>query len=404
MIDFPASPTVGQQFTAAGVTWVWDGVKWAASGLSVAFLPLAGGNMSGPIVLAADPAANLQAATKQYVDGGRLGDNRLINGDMRVDQRNGGAAGTAINTYTVDRWQYLASQATKFTWGRSASTVSGFPYYLNAQSSSAYALLTGDYFVFEQPIEADMVSDFAWGTASAQPVTLSFWAGSSLTGTFGGVVRGGSGSGRSYPFTFQITTANSWQKFAITIPGDTAGTWVLSGNGAGVSLFFDLGSGATNRAPANAWTTGLYVGANGAVNVVSTNGASLGITGVKLEIGSVATPFNRQSLAKTLADCQRYYYQGVPPLKGLVSGTLPSTALSRLSCRHPVTMRAAPTITMPFAIAAYDGVNPYGLTTVGANESSVDVLEFEATASAPFSNRAVTVYQGTGLLQLSAEL
>jgi len=401
MIDFPASPTVGQQFTAAGVTWVWDGVKWAASGLSVAFLPLAGGTMTGPIVLAADPIANLQAATKQYVDGGRLGDNRIINGDMRIDQRNGGAQGTLAG-YTVDRWVYGATQSGKVQWGQ-AGGPTGFGYCLNVTSSSAYTPLATDLFYLYQSIEADMVSDFAWGSASAQPVTLSFWAYSSKTGSFSGAITNYAGT-RSYPFSYSLPTASTWTKLTVTIPGDIAGTWVMKGNAGSVIVYFDVGCGTAGRAAAGAWLAGNFNGVTGAQSIINTNGASYGLTGVKLEIGSVATPFNRQSLAKTLADCQRYYYQGVPPLKGLVSGTLPSTALSRLSCRHPVTMRAAPTITMPFAIAAYDGVNPYGLTTVGANESSVDVLEFEATASAPFSNRAVTVYQGTGLLQLSAEL
>ena len=109
MIDFPASPTVGQIFTAGGATWTWDGSKWTGNGLNVAYLPLIGGTMLGPITLQGNPAGNLDAAPKQYVDtlsaGYPLGDNRIINGDMRIDQRNAGASGTAAG-YTVDRWVY----------------------------------------------------------------------------------------------------------------------------------------------------------------------------------------------------------------------------------------------------------------------------------------------------------
>jgi hypothetical protein len=283
MIDFPANPTVGQQFTAAGVTWVWDGVKWAASGLSIAYVPLAG----------FVPAMN---------------DNRIINSDMRVDQRNNGASGTA-NGYTVDRWQHVNTQSAKITWGRNLNAAAGpvrFPYYLGFQTSAAYTPIATDYFSIRQNIEADMICDFAWGTASAQTVTLSFWAYSSLTGTFSGCIANYAGT-RSYPFTFSLPTANTWTNIAITIPGDTAGTWVMSGNGGSLCAYFDLGCGANNRGPANAWASANYQGATGSISLVTTLNATFYLTGVKFEIGSVATPFNRQSLAKSMADCQRYY-------------------------------------------------------------------------------------------------
>jgi hypothetical protein len=314
-LDFPAAPTVGQQYTAAGVTWTWDGAKWAASGLSVAYLPLAGGTMSGPIVLAADPAAAMQAATKQYVDAQvgalvpAMNDNRIINGDMRVNQR-GAASGTA-NGNTVDRWGFQTNQAGKVSWLQNANGAGGqgFPWSLGASSSSAYASLAADTFQFYQAIEADMVSDFQWGTANAQPVTLSFWAQSSLTGTFSGSIRNYAAT-RSYPFTFAIPAANTWTKVIVTIPGDTGGTWVMSGNAGSLYVGFDLGCGANARGPANTWATTSvagYIGVPGSVSLVATNGATFYVTGVKLEIGNVATLYNRQSLTKSMADCQRYF-------------------------------------------------------------------------------------------------
>ena len=151
-----------------------------------------------------------------------------------------------------------------------------------------------------------MVSDFVWGGANAQPVTLSFWAFSSLTGMFSVVNRNAAAS-RAYPFTYSIPTANTWTRIVVAIPGDTSGTWTLSGNGQGVVVIFDLGSGAVYRGPAGVWAPNGYCGATGTVSVVGTNGATFYVTGVKLEIGSVATPYNRQSLAKSMADCQRYY-------------------------------------------------------------------------------------------------
>jgi hypothetical protein len=372
MIDFPNSPTVGQQFTAAGVTWTWDGTKWTGNGLNTPYLPLAGGTLSGPLTLVGNPVAPLQPATKQYVDyieaAYPLGDNRIINGDMFIDQRNNGAAGTAVNAYTVDRWAYSASQVNKGTWQRNPSAAPGFPYYLGFTSTSAYTSVAGDNFNFVQPIEADMVSDFAWGTANAQPATLSFWVYSSLSGTFGGAINNsGAPATRSYPFTFALT-ANTWTKIAITIPGDTGGAWVMAGNAAGLTVVFDLGCGSTYRGPAGAWASANYWGANGAVSVVATNLAFFYLTGVKLEIGTVATPYNRQSITKRLADCQRYFWT-IPSAGNFyyLGLTTPNFSWSsQPTIMFPVTMRSSPTMlnavfttsSPPAGTPAYGAVTP----------------------------------------------
>ena len=311
MIDFPANPTVGQTFTSGAQSWTWDGAKWVASGVYV-----------GP---------------PQFSNA-----NRIINGDMRIDQRNNGASGTA-NGYTLDRWNFRQSPTGKGTWQRNGpSAVSsiivgdGFPYQLLFTSSSAYTPAVNDTFYFNHPIEADLVSDFAWGNANGQAVTLSFWAQSSLTGTFGGTLNNANSPNRAYPFTYSIPSANTWARIVITIPPPPAdGAWITSGNGLGVNIFFDLGTGANFRGAAGAWGTGNFCGATGAVNVVGTNGATWYLTGVKLEVGSVATPFNRKSPQESLADCQRYYqigqvYQsasGQPAGGGFSAGAMMAVAM-----------------------------------------------------------------------------
>lgn len=300
-------------------------------------------------------------------------DNRIINGDMRIDQRNNGASGTAIGVYTVDRWRYGASQAAKGTWQRVAASPQvvalGFGYILTFTSSSAFASAATDNFMFEHRIEADMISDFAFGTAGAQSVTLSFLANSNQTGTFSGALCNDTGA-RSYPFSFSLPTANTWTKIALTIPGDTAGTWVMSGNAASMLLRFDLGSGANFRGAANAWAAANYTGATGAVSVVGTNGAQISITGVKLEIGPVATPFNRQSLAKSQADCERYF-RWVPFHMRFVA-TAASLGFPFTSGASFPAMRAAPTIsavlgdpnltaiTANYSSATFNYITPYG--------------------------------------------
>ena len=141
MIDFPANPTLGQQFTAAGVTWTFDGTKWTAGGQSVAYLPLAGGTMLGPIVLAADPAAALQPATKQYVDinapslaSGFV--NKFRNGTMDVWQRGmtvsaGAGAGWVM---TADGWQVSATGAACSVQAANNATRTVYSLQLNAAS------------------------------------------------------------------------------------------------------------------------------------------------------------------------------------------------------------------------------------------------------------------------------
>ena len=310
-----------------------------------AFVPIGGGTMTGDLILNRDAQLPLGATTKQQVDARGPGDNRLINGDMRIDQRNNGATGTANGVYTVDRWKYNATQASKGTWGRASGPSSialGFPYYLNFTSSSAYTPLTADNFCFLQFIEADMVSDFAWGTANAQPVTLSFWANATVAGTYSGSIRNDTGN-RSYPFSFPLA-GTGLQKIVITIPGDTGGTWVMNGNAAAMIVAFDFGAGATFRGPANAWAATNYTGVTGATSIVANNGATFALTGVKLEIGSVATPYNRQSLAKSWADCQRYYQTGqlyYSTWSGAVSQGLACSSLCPVSMRATATMAVA---------------------------------------------------------------
>ena len=275
--------------------------------------------------------------------------NRIINGAMVIDQRNAGASVTPSNTYVLDRWIYQNSQASKFTVQQNQNSVTppaGFTYYSGLTSSSAYTLLASDYFVYRQLIEGFNVADLAWGTASAATVTLSFWVRSSLTGTFGGALLNGA-SNRSYPFTYTISTANTWEQKSVTVAGDTSGTW-LTTNGIGLHVGFSLGTSSTYSGTAGAWSGSLNLSATGATSVVGTNGATWYVTGVQLEKGSTATSFDYRPYGTELALCQRYYYRiknntgtsGAAPFGG---GVAQNTTLARIFVPFPVTMRTFPT-------------------------------------------------------------
>jgi len=238
--------------------------------------------------------------------------NRIINGAMVVDQRNAGASvtQTTAGDYCVDRWNINGSITTKFTAQQNAAAVTpptGFTNYLGITSSSSYTLLAGDYFYLMQGIEGFNVSDLDCGTATAKTVTLSFWVRSSLTGTFGGTLRNLiSGATRSYPFTYTISVANTWELKSVTFAGDTSGTWA-TGSGNSLTICFSMGTGSTYSGTAGAWAGSNLISATGATSVVGTNGATWYVTGVQLEIGSTATPFERRLYNAELANCQRYY-------------------------------------------------------------------------------------------------
>jgi hypothetical protein len=236
--------------------------------------------------------------------------NRIINGAMVIDQRNAGASVTlgAVNPqYTLDRWAIQASQASKISVQQNAGSVTppvGFTKYLGVTSLSAYSVGSGDYYSVRQSIEGFNVADLAWGTASAKTVTLSFQVYSSLTGTFGGSLCNDSFN-RSYPFTYTISSANTWTTINVTIAGDTTGTW-LTNNGQGIIVTFGLGVGSTYSGTAGSWQASGLLSATGATSVVGTNGATFYITGVQLEVGSSATGFEYVNYQTSLANCQRY--------------------------------------------------------------------------------------------------
>lgn len=301
--------------------------------------------------------------------------NRIINGDMRIDQRNAGASVSA-GGYTVDRFNYIASQSSKGTWGQNLNSVSppsGFTKYLGFQSSSAYSVGSGDYFILYQPIEGYNIVDLSWGTSNAKTVTLSFQVYSSLTGTFGGALNNGS---VSYPFTYAISSANTWTSIAITIPGPTSGTWG-STNGVGIQVIFGLGVGSSNAPTAGSWNYSLNaLSATGAVSVVGTSGATWYVTGVQLEKGSVATPFEFRPYGAELALAQRYYYvvaKGVTQAFCMASWQT-STYLEGI-VTFPVPMRATPTLTCATGASYYTlylGNVPIGISTFSAEWATVN--------------------------------
>jgi hypothetical protein len=274
--------------------------------------------------------------------------NRIINGAMVIDQRNAGASITPTDgQYSVDRWTGRLTQASKYTLQQNAGSVTppvGFRNYLGATSSSAYSVGSSDFFLIEQWIEGFNTADLMWGTANAQTVTLSFWVRSSLTGTFGGSLRTYAG-GQTYPFSYTISSANTWEFETVTITGATAGTWNTTNSGS-IGVAFSLGCGSGVSGTAGTWSSSTFLSATGATSVVGTNGATFYITGVQLEVGSTATSFDYRPFGTELMLCQRYYEQWTygSSYGTIVVGQCESTTLARGYLTYTVQKRAAPTI------------------------------------------------------------
>jgi hypothetical protein len=275
--------------------------------------------------------------------------NRIINGAMMIDQRNSGASVTpASSAYTIDRWKLQITQASKITVQQTPSATetgyatrvgAGFTNYLAFTTASAATIGSTDQFVGFQAIEGLNASDLAWGTSNAKSVTLSFWAYSSLTGTFGGSLQN-SAATQSYVFSYSIASANTWTQISVTIPGDTSGTW-LTTNGVGIYLTFDLGSGSTLRTTAGSWTSGSYNGVTSGVSPVTTSGATFYITGVQLEKGTIATSFDYRPYGTELALCQRYFQWNIRAC-GFAYGTTGVV----VNNYFPVQMRTTPSLTL----------------------------------------------------------
>ena len=305
--------------------------------------------------------------------------NRIINGACVIDQRNAGASIAATDGgKSVDRWGTIKNEGA-FTIQQNAGSVTppvGFTNYIGATVTTA-ATPTGTTGI-RYPVEGYSVSDLAWGTASAKTITISFWARSSLTGALGGSIWNTSQT-YSYPFTYTINSANTWEYKTITIPGSTTGSWNTT-NGLGIGIDFSMGTIAGSQGTPGTWNSGFKQGATGQVQPIATLGATLYLTGLQLEVGAAATAFEYRPFTTELQLCQRYFcttfsYGTVPASNiggsGMIGKGVTSAAAEPIvNWTFPVSMRATPTITT---------YNPSTSGSQFSNGSNTRVVGYDST-------------------------
>ena len=328
-----------------------------------------------------------------------VGKNLIINGAMRIDQRNSGSAFTMTSDsqYAIDRFKLRTYGGSgRFSTQQSSTAPAGF-------DTSALLTVTttensGSYgYAIGQRLEGNTIAHLNWGTADAKDVTLSFWVRSSLTGTYCASFRTFNGT-YSYVSEFTISSANTWEKKTITVTGPTVGTWSSDNTGA-VIIDFTLGSQTSKEtATTDSWHSGNYVSTSNQADWMGTTSNTFYITGVQLEVGSVATEFERRPYGTELQLCQRYYFSTYPD--GIAVGStsqegsamygicVPNQMFGGIS--YPTTMRTSPTVTVYHPstgtsgqIGNYaDGATSYAVSGTRGSEKIMTNITSSSTISA----------------------
>ena len=321
--------------------------------------------------------------------------NLVHNGGFMVYQRGGTITmGNATVTPHIDRFTAYKNHDGANTVQQSTDGPEGFRNSLLVTTTTADNSLSATQRVaILHRIEGQDVAHLEFGTSSAKTITLGFWVKSSVTGTHGGAFSNGSWN-RNYPFTYTISSSDTWEYKTITAAGDTTGTWATDTT-TGLQVSWGLGVGSTFSGSAGSWAAGDINSATGATtSVVGTLNATWQLTGVSLTEGSKALSFPHESYQETLAKCQRYFYQidHASDRRFGIDGLYSSGTGAELNVMftHPTSMRAAPTLTVA---SAFSG------TTTFDNDT-----QFLYMKTSNHSSGRVGVELGSGTTTVASEL
>jgi len=371
-----------------------------------------GGSITGVSTIG---TTNLTVNGNAYPATGPLSNrNLIINGAMQAAQR--GTSATSPGYQTVDRFTLgrTLGDAT-FSISQDSSGPSGFSKCLEVDITAAEtSVAAGEYINIQHKIEAQNLQQLDYGTSDAKQVTLSFWVRSSVTGTYA-VTNFQQDGNRIIGATYTIDSANTWEYKTIAFTGDTGGT-INNDNGEGFRLYWWLSAGSdftsTDNTSWGSYELGKLAYGHTANDFVTTLNANWRITGVQLEVGSVATPFEHRSFSDELAKCQRYYYRVTSNNDHTIAvGYNQNTSATRHMTFFPVTMRVQPSALEQSGTASdysiYHGTTITVCTSVPIfTNCTTHCAEVQATASSSLTagQGSLLSMESTGYLAWSAEL
>ena len=241
--------------------------------------------------------------------GGGANKNVIINSEMTVSQR--GTSFTVTNEYGLDRWFCRENTDGALTFSQDSTSPDGFSKSLKVNVDTADSSIGSSQFAYlAQRIEGFNIDTFAFGSSSAKTIVLSFYVRCSVTGKFGGAITNGGNDNRSFAFTYDVNSANTWERKSVTIVGDTTGTWNID-NSQEMAVFWSLGAGSGYKKAEGSWdaTASVQSASEAGVELIGNASATWFLTGVQLEVGQNATEFEHEPITVTENKCFRYFEQ-----------------------------------------------------------------------------------------------
>ena len=319
----------------------------------------------------------------------------IINGDMVVAQRGTSLATDESEGYIIDRFAVGSFNGNTITFTQDSDVPSGQGFTKSMKATNTTGTAASVFEFICQRMEGLDTAQLDFGTSSAKQITLSFFVKSSVTGTYNVALRNNAND-RGYVADYTISSANTWEKKVITIPGDTTGTW-LTTNGIGIRTWFILGAGASSQTSPNAWGTSGDSGSSNLTNAFTTTGsATFFLTGVQMEVGNFdansIAPFQHESFADNLLRCQRYFQL----LQASYGTTLGQTAIARCTWPLRTTMRAAPTLAAVGTPTWFCGVETKTFASIGSNYTIAESPQVDMTVTGSDSTSARACSQSSG--------
>jgi hypothetical protein len=357
--------------------------------------------------------ANTKVGTQNLPSAGPLSNrNLIINGAMQVAQRGTSTTGLTgnANGYPADRFRFFTGSLGTWTIEQSTDAPAGFSKSAKMTCTTGATASAGNYVFLEYSAEAQDLQQLDYGASTAEATTLSFYVKSNKTGTGSVEIEQLDNSNKQFVGTYTINSADTWERKTIAIPADTNGV-INDDNGTGLRFRFWLNSGTdySGGSTTTAWTT--YGQTNSNISNLGVGGANSdnwAITGVQLEVGSVATPFEHRSYGDELARCQRYYQHFATDTSNAVylgMGISAGSTSARMFMPLAVPMRTTPSITENGASADDQISSTYALSSPSVIASCASTVRVEFSTSGMTNGRPIQLQVGTGeSITLSAEL